>query len=51
MRFKIHDYLTEEGQFDEERFAKNVQTVMKHFESKEYYKDRAWVNMKKEKTN
>jgi len=33
-RFKIHDYFTEAGLFDEERFKRHVQSVVKDFESK-----------------
>jgi signal peptidase complex subunit 2 len=51
MRFKIHDYLTEDGKFDDERFERNVQSVIKDFENKDFYKDKLWVQSRKEKTS
>mmetsp|Transcript_13984 Transcript_13984/g.27826 ORF Transcript_13984/g.27826 Transcript_13984/m.27826 type:complete len:260 (+) Transcript_13984:20-799(+) len=44
MRFKIHDYFTEEGLFDEDRFERHVASVVKDFEQGDYYVDRAWAN-------
>lgn len=44
MRFKIHDYFTEDGLFDDERFELNVMSVVKDYEAGEYYTDKAWAN-------
>eukprot|EP00614_Pseudopedinella_elastica_P009888 CAMPEP_0172584126 /NCGR_PEP_ID=MMETSP1068-20121228/3716_1 /TAXON_ID=35684 /ORGANISM="Pseudopedinella elastica, Strain CCMP716" /LENGTH=292 /DNA_ID=CAMNT_0013378205 /DNA_START=22 /DNA_END=904 /DNA_ORIENTATION=- len=55
MRFKINDYFTEDGFYDEERFVRHVQSVLKDFEAGEYYLERAWANSpnadKAKKTN
>jgi len=42
MTFKIHDYFTEEGLFDEARFMRHVQSVVKDYQNGEYYEDRTW---------
>ena len=53
MRFKIHDYFTEEGHFDDLRFESHVQVVVKDFQEGVHYTDKAWANVsdKVKKTN
>ena len=44
-------FFPSKGMFDDERFERHVASVVKDFENKEYYTDKAWANVtKKEKT-